>query len=144
MSEVPDRVRQVMAAVHNVHVLATVDAEGKPQMRWMGAVVEDPDAPWTFYLACGKNSRKMAQIAQNPHAQLLFSKEDDWQVATLSGTAEAVDCAHCRQLLWDNVPAMQQYYSGVDDPNMGIIKFTTRCLELLAMSEAHEPYCFEL
>lgn len=144
MSDIPDRVRQVMAAVHNVHVLATVDAEGKPQMRWMGAVVEGPDAPWTFYLACGKNSRKMAQIAQNNHAQLLFSKEDDWQVATLSGTAEAVDTPAIRQLLWNAIPDMDKYYSGVDDPNMGIIKFTTRCLELLAMSEAHEPYCFEL
>jgi len=144
MSEIPDRVRQVMAAVHNVHVLATVDAEGKPQMRWMGAVVEDPDAPWTFYLACGRNSRKMAQIAQNNHAQLLFSKEDDWQVATLSGTAEAADTPAIRQLLWNAIPDMDKYYSGVDDPNMGIIKFTTRCLELLAMSEAHEPYCFEL
>jgi general stress protein 26 len=144
MSDIPARVREVMQAVGNMHVLATVDAEGRPQMRWMGALVEDPDQAWTFYLACGKESRKMKQIAGNPHAQLIFSKQDDWQVATLSGTAEAVDCVHCRKLLWDGVPAMGNYYSGPDDPNMGIIRFTTKCLELLAMSEGHETHCFEL
>lgn len=144
MSNVPDRVKEIMAAVHNLHVLATVDADGKPQMRWMGALVEHPEQPWTFFLACGKVSRKMAQIAANPHAQLLFSKEDDWQMATLSGTAEAVDCEHCRKLLWDGCPAMHQYYSGVDDPNMGIIMFTTRCMESVSMAEGLQTHCFEL
>lgn len=144
MSEIPDRVRKVMQAVHNVHILATVDGEGKPHMRWMGALVEDPDTPWTFYLACGKDSRKMHQIAENNHAELLFSKEDDWQVASLEGTAEKVDSPEIRKLLWETVPAMRQYYSGVDDPSMGIIKFKTKCMELLAMQEQHEPYCFEL
>jgi len=144
MSDIPDRVREVMTAVHNVHVLATVDAEGKPQMRWMGALLEDPGTPWTFYLACGKDSRKMKQLAQNAHAQLLFSNQDDWHVATLSGTAEAVDSPEIRQMLWDAIPPMRQYYSGVDDPGMGIIKFTTKCLELLSMAEGLTTHCFEL
>jgi general stress protein 26 len=144
MSAVPDHVRAIMQAVNNLHVLATVDAEGKPQMRWMGALVEDPNAPWTFYLACGKDSRKMAQIAANPRAQLLFTKQESWEVATLSGKAEAVDTPEARQLLWEACPPMRQYYSGVDDPSMGIIRFTTCCLELLAMAEGHETQHFAL
>lgn len=144
MAEILDRVRAVMAAVKNVHVLATVDADGKPQMRWMGALAEDPATPWTFYLACGRDSRKMQQIAANSHAQLLFSKEDDWQVASLSGFAESVDNPEIRQLLWDTIPAMKNYYSGPEDPMMGIIKFRTECMELLAMNEQPEPYCFEM
>jgi len=144
MSDVPDRVRQVMAAAQNVHVLATVDAEGKPHTRWMGAIVEHPEQPWTFLIACGKDSRKMAQIAANNQAQLLFTKQDTWEVATLSGTAEAVDCEHCRKLLWEACPPMRQYYTGVDDPSMGIIMFTTKCMELLAMQEGLKTYCLEL
>lgn len=144
MSDIAERVRKVMETVQKVHVLATVDAEGKPHMRWMGAIVEDPEKPWTFYLACGKDSRKMRQLAANSNAQLLFSQMDDWLVATLSGTAQGVDTPQLRQLLWDAVPAMQKYYSGIDDPTMGIIKFTTSCLELLAMQERHEPYCLVL
>ena len=144
MSAVPDRVREVMQAVSSLHVLATVDAEGKPWMRWMGAIAESPDHPWTFYIACFKGSRKMAQIAANPNAQLLFTKQESWEVATLSGRAEAVDTPELRQLLWEAWPSMRKYYSGVDDPSMGIIKFTTCCLELLAMQEGHETHHFAL
>ena len=144
MSEVMDRAREIMQAVKNMHVLATVDADGRPQMRWMGALVEDPQTPWTFYLACHKGGRKMQQLAGNPRAQLLFSQLDNWQVATISGNAEAVDCPEIRQLLWDAIPAMRQYYTAADDPNMGIIKFKACCGEVLAMQEGHEPGRFEV
>lgn len=148
MADIVAQVREIMAAAHNVHVLATVDAEGRPQMRWMGALVEDPETPWTFYLACGKDSRKMQQLAANPRAQLLFSQVShdlsEWKVATVSGTGEAVDCEHCRKLLWEGVPLMRQYYSGVDDPIMGIIKFKACCAELLCMQDSHEPCRVEL
>jgi len=144
MSETPDRVRETIQAVSNLHVLATVDADGSPRMRWMGALLEDPQKPWTFYLACGVGSRKLQDLAQNPNAQLLFSQTDQWRVASLSGTAEAVDTPELRQLLWDAFPAIHRYYSGADDPKLGIIRFTTKCMELLAMHESREPYCFEL
>jgi general stress protein 26 len=144
MSDVPDRVREVINAVQMMHVLATVDADGKPHTRWMGALVEDPQYHWTFYLACHKGSRKMVQLAANPHAELLFTKQETWQVASLSGTGEAVDTPEIRALLWEACPPMRRYYSGVDDPSMGIIQFTTRCMELLSMQDGHEPYCFEL
>jgi general stress protein 26 len=144
VAEVMDRVREIMEAVQKVHVLATVDAEGRPQMRWMGALVEDPETPWTFYLACSSGSRKMEQIAANPHAQLLFSKLEDWQVASLSGEAEAVDSPEIRQLLWEAVPAMRQYYTSADDPKMAIIRFKACCGEVLSMQEGMEPARFEL
>lgn len=144
MAELPDLVRDIMQAVKNVHVLATVDAEGAPQMRWMGALCENPKTPWTFYLVCGKNSRKMHHIAANNQAQLLFSKEDDWQVATLSGTATAVDTPELRSLLWTGIPMMSTYYSGPDDPSMGIIEFKTQRLELLALNEGPEPHSLEI
>ncbi len=144
MSDTMQRTRDVMAAVHNMHILATVDGEGNPHCRWMGALVEDPASPWTFYLACGKGSRKMGQIAANPSAQLVFTEQTKWEVATLSGTAVAEEGAEARRLLWDAVPMMKKYYSGPDDPKMGIIKFKTKCLELLAMHENREPLCLDL
>ncbi len=144
MAEILQRVRKVMDELDGLHVLATVDEEQRPQMRWMGALVEDPDQPWTFYLACGKDSRKMHQIATNNHAQLLFTNVSEWQVAALSGTAESVDTPEIRALLWEKIPVMEKYYSDVNDPQMGIIKFTTRCMKLLCMHESHEPYCFEM
>jgi general stress protein 26 len=106
----------------------------------MGALVEDPKTPWIFYLACSTGSRKMQQIALNPRAQLLFSKLDSWH----SGEAEAVDSPELRQMIWDAVPVIAEYYSGPDDPNMAIIRFRTCCGEVLAMQEGMEPVRFEL
>lgn len=144
MSDTVERTRGIMAKVHNMHILATVDGEGKPHCRWMGALVEDPNSPWTFYLACGKQSRKMGQIAANPNAQLVFSDEKTWEVATLSGTAVAEDSAEARQWLWDAIPMRKKYYSAADDPSMGVIKFKAECVELLAMHENREPERLEL
>lgn len=144
MVEAVDRVREIMEAVQRVHVLATVDSEGRPQMRWMGALVEDPKTPWTFYLACSSGSRKMQQIAANPHAQLLFTKQDDWQVASVSGEAEAVDSPELRQMLWEAVPVMSEYYKGPDDPAMAIIRFKACCGEVLSMQEGTAPARFEV
>ncbi len=139
MSDTAERVRGIMAAQHNLHVLATVDAEGRPHCRWMGALVEDSQAPWTFYLACGKTSRKMEQIAANPNAQLVFTDPVKWEVATLSGTAAAEAGQAAREWLFAAVPAMKNYYSGPTDPGLGVIKFKANCLELLAMHENHGP-----
>lgn len=139
MSDTAQRVRGIMAAVHNLHVLATVDAEGRPQCRWMGALVEDPQSPWTFYLACGKDSRKMVQIAGNPNAQLVFADQTNWEVATLSGTALIETGPAPRQWLFDAVPAMKSYYTGPDDAGLGVIRFRARCLELLTSHGGHEP-----
>ena len=144
MSEVPDRVREIIAAANKMSVLATVDEKNAPQMRWMGGLVEDPDKPWTFYLACGASSRKMAQIAANPSAQLMLNKPDYSEVATLSGTAEIVECLEAKKVVWEAMPQIEKYFASHDDPGFGVIRFTTRCMEVLAMAEQHEPYCFEL
>lgn len=144
MSATIERVRGIMAGQHNMHVLATVDGEGRPHCRWMGALVEDPSTPWTFYLACGKASRKMTQIAANPNAQLVFTDQTTWDVATVSGTAAAEKGQAARQWLFDAVPAMKTYYSGPADPALGVIKFRATGLEVLAMKESHEPVRLDL
>jgi general stress protein 26 len=135
MADTLERVRGLMAAQRNVHVLATADGEGRPYCRWMGALLEDPNVPWTFYLACDKTSRKTAQIAANPHAQLLFTDATKWEVATLAGIAVCETGQAPRQWLFAAVPAMTTYYSSPADPALGVIKFTTRRVEFYAMHE---------
>jgi hypothetical protein len=61
-----------------------------------------------------------------------------------AGEAEAVDSPEFRQMIWDAVPVIAEYYSGPDDPNMAIIRFRTCCGEVLAMQEGMEPVRFEL
>lgn len=114
-------------------VLATVDQDGAPQVRWMGAVFAE--GPFTLYLAAGAESRKMAQIRGNAKSQLMFHADDFSKVATLSGTSEIVSDATLKQKVFAGIPAAAQYFSGPDDPNFGVIKFQPKKIEMLGLSE---------
>jgi general stress protein 26 len=144
MSDTMARIRSLIEAVRPLCVLGTVDGECRPQVRWMGGLVDDPQQPWVFYLTSSTQARKMTQIAANPAAQLMFNSADYQQVATLSGTAEAVDDREIKQKLWEAVPQLKQFFSSFEDPGLGVIRFTTNSMELLALAEQHEPYRVEL
>jgi len=114
-------------------VLATVDRDGTPQVRWMGGA--HLEEPFTIYMACGAESRKMGQIASDPRSQLMFQAEDFSRVATLTGTSEVVTEAEAKRRVFEGIAGASQYFSGPDDPNFGAIKFTCRRVEVLGMSE---------
>ena len=83
--EVKKAAKELVTKDGAVYVLATVDAENGPQMRYMGALVFEGD--FEVLMVSSSTARKVEQIAQNPRAQLLFASEDYKRVATLSGTA---------------------------------------------------------
>ena len=120
-------------------VLATVDGEQRPQMRWMGGLFRSPQRKHVLYMCCGAQSRKMAQIAGNPNAQLLFSAPDFGCIVTVEGTAVAVNDPDVKRMVWENMPGAQKYFDSPVNPNFGVIEFTTKCLEVLCMNESHEP-----
>jgi len=114
-------------------VYATVDGEGAPQVRWMGgAYVEEP---FTVYMACGAESRKMRQIAGQAKSQLMFHSGDFSRVATLTGTSEAVTEPEAKRRVFEGIAGASQYFAGPDDPNFGAIRFTCRRVEMLGLSE---------
>jgi uncharacterized pyridoxamine 5'-phosphate oxidase family protein len=125
-------------------VMGTVDAAGKPQMRWMGALARDPNCPTVGYLACASNSRKMAQLAANPATQLVFHSEDFSCVATLDGDGrEEKDLAVKRQV-WAAVPMLAEYFPGPDAEIFALVRFQARRVEVLCMSEGQAPVSVEL
>ncbi|MCX7598757.1 MAG: pyridoxamine 5'-phosphate oxidase family protein [Armatimonadetes bacterium] len=118
-------------------VLATVDADGGPRMRWMGGLVlEDP---LTIYMACGASSRKMDQIRGNPRGQLMFQTEGFREVVTLYGTCHIVDDAKVKEKLWAEMPVLENYFAGADDPNFGVIRFETQRVEIMIADRHDEP-----
>ena len=123
-------------------VLATVDQQGAPQTRWMGAALLEE--PFTLYMVASANSRKMGQMAANPNAQLAFQTEDFSEVATLSGPCELVSDAQTKRRVWDGIPASAEYFAGPDDPGFGVIRLTCRRIELLRMAEGESPAVAEL
>lgn len=112
-------------------VFATVDREGYPQMRWMGAAVLDD--PLIVSMAAGAGSRKMDQIEANAKSQVIFQSEDFTRVATISGRAELVSDADRKRRVWDAMPAAAHYFSGPDDSNFGVIRFIAERIEALGL-----------
>ena len=131
-----------LIAADRPFVLATVDQDGAPQVRWMGAVMLEE--PLICYMAAFSESRKMVQLKGDPRAQLMFQSEEFGRVATLSGTAEMVENADTKHRAWDAMPGCAKYFPGPDAPEFGLIKFVCERVELLDMEAQHEPFVAEL
>lgn len=69
-------------------ILSTVDAEGKPQLRWM-ATLSFEEFP-IFQSLTSSNSRKVAEIAHSPQVNWMFFNHDMSIVLNLRGTAKVI------------------------------------------------------
>ena len=125
-------------------VLATVDADCRPQMRWMGALFSDPEQDHVHYMACGAKSRKVGQISANAAAQLLYTSDDYSCTLTISGVAEVVEDQATKQMVWDALPDPTKYFSGPEGEDFGVISFRGTAIEMLCMEEGHGPMRVEL
>ncbi len=116
-------------------VLATADAQGRPYMRWMGAIVRDPQDEWTLYMEAHASSRKIQQITSNPAAQLLYTCEGYSHILTLDGVADVVQDPQIRKMVYEGIPGSSRFFSGPEDPALGVIRFRTTALEVYAHAE---------
>jgi general stress protein 26 len=123
-------------------VLATVDQDGIPQVRWMGAALLEE--PLTVYMVAGAESRKMGQMKAHPKSQLMFQSADYARVATLSGTCEIVGDAKTKQRVWDGIPGAANFFKGPDDPGFGAIRFVCTRVEVLGLKEGMATAAAEL
>jgi general stress protein 26 len=123
-------------------VLATVDQDGIPQVRWMGAALLEE--PLTVYMVAGAESRKMGQMKAHPKSQLMFQSTDYARVATLSGTCEVVGDAETKQRVWDGIPGAANFFKGPDDPGFGAIRFVCTRVEVLGLKEGMATAAAEL
>lgn len=136
------RAAQELVRAGGAFVLATVDEEGGPQMRWMGgAFLEEP---LTIYMVTGAESRKMRQIGASPKSQLMFQSKDYARVATLSGNCEVVEEAEIKRRVWDGIPGASNHFSGPEDANFGVIRFVCRRVEVTGMKEGMGAAAAEL
>lgn len=134
--------REVIEANHTF-VMATVGEDGAPRLRWMGDLVLEE--PLTITLAARAASRKMDQIRSNPQGQLLFNNEGYERVVTLSGEYEIMEDRESRQRIWEAMPSLKEFASGPHDPELGLVRFATRRVELLILREHGEtPLVAEL
>ena len=142
--EALDRARVMMGNGSATFMMATVDGDGKPRMRWMGAIAQDPDDENTYYMASQSTARKVAQLTGNPATQLVFGEQDFSCIATVNGKSEMTQDMAIKRMVWDALPGAAQYFDGPESEGFGVIKFTAESIEVLCLSEGREPVRVDL
>ncbi|MDE1920559.1 MAG: pyridoxamine 5'-phosphate oxidase family protein [Candidatus Omnitrophica bacterium] len=102
--------------------LATVEA-GKPRVRPMMPYLSEEGE---LLLALLGRSRTIAHIKANPNVEVCFVDRKMWY-ARVSGTAALSTDIAKKQLVFENVPMLRQYFAGAEDPNyhLAVIKITS-------------------
>jgi len=138
-AEVKTRSKAVLEQ-NGVVMLSTVDADGRPRSRPMGALVAVEGESFAFHIMTGAQSRKVNELAANPQAQIVAWRPDWSETVFLSGTAALVDDDAVKDAVWEAVPGAHRYFGGRDDPNFAVLVFRTALLEYLDMQEDMVPF----
>ena len=89
-------------------VLTTVDAAGKPHVRWIGTL-SFHDFP-RFYALTAPTSRKIKHIQDQPCVEWMFSKADLSLIVNLIGNAAIVADTHIIKKVWRLIEDKSEAY----------------------------------
>ncbi len=87
--ELMSRIQAIIDA-HGAGILATVDASGRPHMRWLTPVVF-PNKSGMVYALTLPTFPKVAQIRSSPHVEWIFQTPTLQEVVTARGKASIVN-----------------------------------------------------
>ncbi len=105
-------------------VLATVDREGRPHVRWMStlSLLEFPN----LYAITSPTSRKVEHIRANPKVTWMFTTEGSSMVINLSGTATIVSDKNDINRLWRVIENKSNaFFLSLDSTSDGIAVIET-------------------
>ena len=103
--KIKEAARKIMTSVETC-ALITLDKEGRPRARAM-----DPFAPeddFTVWFGTNANSRKVAQIKNDPRVTLYYLENNDAGYLMIYGTAELIDDAKEKEKRWK--PEWEAFY----------------------------------
>lgn len=132
-----------------VGALTTVDADGVPHSRWMGAATGN-DGLARLYTLTGRGTRKIEHIQNNPHVTWLFTSPNYNEVITLMGTAKLLDSPVVQQGVWDRLADCARTYgmnalSNTENLEFIVVETTVTTMEYLNPSEGvARPHTLEL
>jgi general stress protein 26 len=113
--------------------VATVDTQGRPRSRVLHPIWEGQ----TGWIATGRHTLKAKHLAQNPHVSLAYIA-DPLRPIYIDCIATWDDDPGAKQRIWDLFKAapaplgydLAPFFGGVDNPDYGLLKLTTRRIEL--------------
>lgn len=120
-----DEAQKLLNPERTATYLVTIDEEGRPDARAMAVVTAE--GLKTIWMMTCKLSEKYRQLSKNPQCMLYATDLEDkegYLELRLWGRMELLDDAETKNRIW--LDAYLPYFpGGKDDPNLGILKFTT-------------------
>ncbi len=105
---------------------ATVEAD-KPHVRPMMPYLSEEGE---VLLALLGRSRTIPQIKANPNVEVCFVDRKMWYCRA-SGTAVMSDDLSKKQMVFENVPMLRQYFAGPEDPNFHLAIINISAVEAM-------------
>jgi general stress protein 26 len=112
-------------------ILATMDGDmprARPMMPYLN---EDGN----LLLAVLSNSRTILQIKKNPKVEICYL-DRKMCFARVSGKGKVSEDLKKKEIVWNNIPMLRQYFSGPDDEHYVLIEIETETVE--AMTPHHQ------
>lgn len=75
-------------------------------------------------------SRTIEQIKKNPHVEFCFVDRKMWY-CRVTGSAQLTNDISKKQILYENVPMLRQYFAGPEDPNFNLAVITIKSVEAM-------------
>ncbi len=139
--EIKQAIWQTVERGQQGFVYTTVDGQGCPRGRYMGALtIKDG----VIYMASFNEARKMQQIKVNPRSELIFASECFKQVATLGGESRVEGSLELKKEFWEANPICKDYFSSYDAAEFGLIAFSPHSGEYLDPQVQHAPFAVAL
>ena len=107
--------------------LATTEGN-QPRVRPMMLYLSDDNSQ--LYVALLGRSRTIPQVKENPLVELCFVDRKMWY-CRITGVAKISEDIEKKQLLWDNIPMLKQYFGGIDDPNFIFMEVDVKDVEAM-------------
>jgi general stress protein 26 len=105
-------------------VMATVDSEGNPHVRWM-ATLSLQEFPHLYALT-SPTSRKVEHLRRNPRVSWLFTNDASSAVVNLSGTATIITDQAAVNRIWRMIEDKSNaYFLGLDSVSGGVAVIDT-------------------
>jgi len=108
-------------------LLATAE-DSQPRVRPMMPYLTDDNQ---LLLALLSRSRTIEHIKKNPNVELCFVDRKMWY-CRIAGKASISDDQEKKEILWNNIPMLKQYFGGIEDENF--ILATIEIKEVEAMT----------
>ncbi|MCA9404157.1 MAG: pyridoxamine 5'-phosphate oxidase family protein [Candidatus Omnitrophica bacterium] len=106
--------------------LGTTEGD-QPRVRPMMPYLTDDNR---LLVAMLGRSRTIAQVEANPHVEICFVDRKMWY-ARITGKAQISEDQAGKQLLWDTIPMLKQYFGGVEDPNFHLMEIEITRVEAM-------------